>query len=165
MLRFLGVFAKRLGLVVLGGALTVTSIGVAFAWWHGSRMLLVPSRTEAWNYGALAALAFYVVAWPYYAARLQHVVWSRTRLGEIHFRSEIKARPLLRIVLKNVGLTLLTGGVYWPWATMAMARYRIQCVHIESGVPLSALAASVAARPVTAAGEGATDAFGFDIGL
>src|SRR3989454_845649 len=122
-------------------------------------------RTEAWIYGALAALAFYVVAWPYYAARLQHVVWSRTRLGEIHFRSEIKARPLLRIVLKNVGLTLLTGGVYWPWATMAMARYRIQCVHIESGVPLSALAASVAARPVTAAGEGATDAFGFDIGL
>ena len=64
-----------------------------------------------------------------------------------------------------MGLTLLTGGVYWPWATMAMARYRIQCVHIESGVPLSALAASVAARPVTAAGEGATDAFGFDIGL
>ncbi|PYO00037.1 MAG: DUF898 domain-containing protein [Candidatus Rokuibacteriota bacterium] len=164
-LRFYAVYAKGLGFVVLGGALAVTSIGVAFAWWHGSRMLLVPSRTEAWIYGALAALAFYVVAWPYYAARLQHVVWSRTRLGEIHFRSEIKARPLLRIVLKNVGLTLLTGGVYWPWATMAMARYRIQCVHIESGVPLSALAASVAARPVTAAGEGTTDAFGFDIGL
>src|SRR5262249_56060346 len=91
--------------------------------------------------------------------------WSGAGLGEIYFGSEMKARPLLRIVLKNVGLTLLTGGVYWPWATMAMARYRIQCVHVESSVPLSALAASVVARPVTAAGEGAADAFGFDIGL
>src|SRR5439155_17706092 len=143
----------------------VTIVGVAFEWWHGSRMLLVPWRTEAWIYGALAALAFYVVAWPYYAARLQHVVWSRTRLCDIHFRSEIKARPLLRIVLKNVGLSILSGGVYWPWTTMALARYRIECIRIESGVPLSTLAASLAAQPVTAAGAGAADAFGFDIGL
>ncbi len=164
-LRFYGVYAKGFAFVVLGAILAAVTIGAVFAWWHRSGALLISSRIETWIYGALAVLAFYVVAWPYLAARLQHVVWSRTRLCDIHFRSEIKARPLLRIVLKNVGLSILSGGVYWPWTTMALARYRIECIRIESGVPLSTLAASLAAQPVTAAGEGAADAFGFDIGL
>lgn len=110
-------------------------------------------------------LLLYTVAGPYLAARLQQVVWSRTRLGGIRFRTEIQPLPLFRIVVKNVVLTVLTGGLYWPWAAVALARYRVECVRTESDVSLSSLAADDRARLVAATGEGAADAFGIDIGL
>ena len=59
---------------------------------------------------SIAGLLVYIVAWPYLAARLQQVIWSRTRLGDMSFRTEIAARPLFRLVFRNVFLTLLTGG-------------------------------------------------------
>jgi uncharacterized membrane protein YjgN (DUF898 family) len=62
-------------------------------------------------------------------------------------------------------LTVITGGFYWPLAAVAVARYRVECVRVESSAPLSVLAAGVQARSVSATGEGAAEIFGFDIGL
>ena len=123
------------------------------------------SHLETWLYGSLMGLVVYVAAGPYYAARLQQLVWSRTRLGAIRFRTEIRAKPLFLLVVKNVALTLVTVGLYWPFATIALARYRIECMRVESEMPLSALAGGVQASVVSATGEGAADAFGFDFGL
>jgi uncharacterized membrane protein YjgN (DUF898 family) len=130
-----------------------------------SKSVLSFPLIETVLWGGVIALAFYIVAWPYLSARLQQMIWNRTQLGDIRFRTEIKAWPLFRLVLKNVTLTILTLGLYWPWAAVALARYRIQCVCVESEAPLSALAAGLEARPVSATGEGAADAFGLDIGL
>ena len=164
-LRFYGVYVKGLGLVLVGGLLIGGAIALFAAFPRGSGQTLGSSSIETAIYGAIAGLLLYVVVWPYYAARLQQVVWTRTRLGDIRFRTEIQALPLFRLVLKNVGLTILTCGLYWPWATVALARYRVECMRVESDVPLSALAAGLHAHPVSAAGEGAADVFGLDIGL
>lgn len=163
--RFYAIYAKGLGLVVVSGVLAGVTITWLSAWWRGPGSNAGYSVIETLIYGGLAGLLIYVVAGPYYAARLQQLVWNRTRLGDIRFRTEIQALPLFRLVLKNAILTVLTGGLYWPWASVALARYRVQCVRVESDRPLSALAADVQAESVTAAGEGATDAFGIDIGL
>jgi uncharacterized membrane protein YjgN (DUF898 family) len=165
MRRFYGIYAKGSGLVFAGGLLAGVTLAVLLTWRRGRELMFMPQTIQTMIFGGLFGVLIYVLAWPYLAARLQQVVWNRTRLGDISFRTEIAVRPLFQLVFRNVFLTLLTGGVYWPWAAVALARYRIECVRVESDVPLSALAGGVQARPVSAAGDGATDAFGFDIGL
>lgn len=163
--RFYAVYAKGVGFVLVGLVLTSVAIG-AFAWRRREAGPVLGSVTiETVIYGALAALFLYVLAWPYYAARLQQVVWNRTQLGDIHFRTEIRALALFWLVLQSVTLTVLTCGLYWPWAAIAIARYRIECVRVDTSEPLSTLAAGVQSYPVSAVGLGAADAFGLDIGL
>jgi len=162
--RFYAVYAKGLGLMFLASLVIAAAALGVFVWRRTSGVTLGPGIESA-IYGAVGGLIAYLVIVPYYSARLQQIVWDRTELGDIRFRTEIKAARLFTLVLKNVTLTVLTAGLYWPWASVALARYRIECVHVESGVPLSTLAAGVQASAVTAAGEGAVEAFGFDIGL
>ena len=164
-LRFYGVYAKGLSLVLTGGVLGGVAAGFLSAWRRESGQTVTASTVETVIYGGLVGVIFYVVAWPYLAARLQQVVWTRTRLGDIRFRTEIRALPLFRLVLKNVALTVLTCGLYWPWAAVALTRYRVQCMRVESDAPLSHVAAGLQAQRVSAAGEGAADVFGLDIGL
>jgi uncharacterized membrane protein YjgN (DUF898 family) len=163
-LRFYGVYAKGLPFVLVGGLLAREAIGVLSAWRRASGQTVSSPTVETVIYGAIAGLFIYVIVWPYYAARLQELVWTRTRLGDIRFHTEIQALPLF-LVLKNTMLTVLTCGLYWPWAAVALARYRIECMRVESDVPLSSLTAGLQAAPVSAAGAGAADAFGLDIGL
>ncbi len=163
--RFYWIYARGVGFVLLGSVLIV-AIVVAMSMRRGhAEPFAASSHLETWLYGSLMGLVVYVAAGPYYAARLQQLVWSRTRLGAIRFRTEIRAKPLFLLVVKNVALTLVTVGLYWPFATIALARYRIECMRVESEMPLSALAGGVQASVVSATGEGAADAFGFDFGL
>jgi uncharacterized membrane protein YjgN (DUF898 family) len=164
-LRFYWIYAKGIGFAMLGGLLGGTVLVAIF----GARNTYDPisgvSSIDSLIYGGIALLFMYVMAWPYYAARLQQVVWSRTQLGDVRFGTKIRAWALFRLVLRNATLTVLSAGLYWPWAAIALARYRIECIRIESPVPLAALAGGIQAPPVSALGEGATDAFGVDIGL
>jgi uncharacterized membrane protein YjgN (DUF898 family) len=163
--RFYWIYTKGFVFVALGALLWML-ITVAMYLWRGrADAFLAPSRLETWIYGVLAAMVVYVAAGPYLAARLQHVVWSRTRLGDIRFRTEIRARPLFNLVAKSVALTVLTAGLYWPFAAIALARYRIEAIRVESEAPLAAFVGSVHGLVVGATGEGAADAFGIDLGL
>jgi uncharacterized membrane protein YjgN (DUF898 family) len=115
--------------------------------------------------GAALGLMVYVITWPYLAARLQQVVWSHTRVDDVRFRTEIAAWPLFRLVLRNVALTLVTCGLYWPFAAVALARYRVECMRIDADVPLANIAAGTFAHGNVAVGDAAADTFGFDLGL
>ena len=128
-------------------------------------LLAEPSRTLMFVIGGAVGLVGYLIAWPYFAARLQAIVWSHTRLGDVRFSTAIAAGPLFRLTLKNVLLTLVTAGLYWPFAAVALARYRVECMRIESDEPLTTLAEGTLAPPGAAAGDAAVDAFGLDIGL
>ena len=115
--------------------------------------------------GVAFALIVYTAVWPYLAARLQQVVWDQTKMPGARFTTNIEALPLFRLVVKNIALTLLTCGLYWPFAAIALARYRIECFSVLAELPLSQIACQVQAPPVGAAGEGAADLFGLDVGL
>jgi uncharacterized membrane protein YjgN (DUF898 family) len=107
----------------------------------------------------------YLAAWPYFAARIQRIVWERTTLGPFSFRTTITFRGLLPIALKNFALIAITAGLYWPFASIAWARYRIGCMSIVGPESLDAAAATlVPAARVSAIGEGAADFFGIDVG-
>jgi uncharacterized membrane protein YjgN (DUF898 family) len=162
---FYAIYGTAVLLVVLGWMLgfgVVLVAGVIFATAGGVQPA---PKVLAILVGSLIGLVIFLVAWPYFAARMQQVVWRHTRLGEVRFHSRIEAMPLARVTFRNVVLTLATLGLYWPFAAVALARYRVQCMSIESQRPLRVIAQATHAPPGAAAGDAALDAFGLDIGL
>jgi uncharacterized membrane protein YjgN (DUF898 family) len=161
---FYAVYFKA-GLLTLAGSLIAGLIVMAGGFAFRDAPAAQPSQTLMFAAGAAVGLLGYLVAWPYFAARLQAIVWSHTQLGDVRFVTAIAAVPLARLTLKNVLLTLVTAGLYWPFAAVALARYRVECMRIESAEPLTTLAEATIAAPGLAAGDAAVDAFGLDIGL
>ena len=162
---FYWVYIKGLAFVALGGIAGSVLVGAV--------LMPVMRRTAApdapsWLWyatGVGTAVITYVVAWPYLAARLQQVVWSHTRIEDVRFRTEIAAWPLFKLVLRNVALTLVTCGLYWPFAAVALARYRVECMRVDADAPLADVAAGTFARASVAVGDAAADTFGMDLGL
>jgi uncharacterized membrane protein YjgN (DUF898 family) len=166
--RFYEVYAKSVGLMILASLVTA-AIGFAVAALANLLQRWFALDADAEFYGMLGgvvgAAVFYVALWPYYAARLQQVVWENTTLGPVRFRTHMKTGALARLVLQCMALTVLTLGLYWPYAAVRLARYRIESMEIRTTQPLSELARAVQGGAVGAAGDGAADLFGLDIGL
>ena len=162
--EFYSVYTKGLALLIpaslVGGVLLSVLIGTSSS--NGDEG---PSSVYFTLGGIASVLIIYTAVWPYLAARLQQVVWDQTQMPGARFTTNIEALPLFRIVVKNIALTLLTCGLYWPFAAIALARYRIECFSVLTELPLSQIACRVEAAPVDAAGEGAADLFGLDVGL
>ena len=112
----------------------------------------------------LSLLAFAAIK-PYAIARFQNLVWNGTRSKVLQFNSKLRARDVIGLSFKNWILMLLTLGLYWPFASIAMARLRLQAVHIQTSIPLGELVAASGNAAGQATGDAAGDFFGFDIGL
>lgn len=166
--RFYWAYAK--GMVLLTAGVFAGGLGAFFLidWASDSPAAAITGMEKTlvgFAMALLVGLGIYVFSWPYLAARIQQTVWNTTRLGDVRFRTLIRAGTLFRLVSKNVLFTLLTLGLYWPFASMRLARYRIECMRIESATPLGVIAADTQSGAVGAMGDGALDTFGLDIGL
>ena len=168
---FYVVFLKTLGvtLVVLAAiAGVVFLIGAAgFSGW-------VPGRRSAGVVAAIVAalvavmvgmLAVQIVPRPYFTSRMQNLLWSRTGNKVMRFRSKLRFRPLLMLTLKNWLLMVLTLGLYWPFAVVALTRMRLQAVSVVTRVDPADLLDDARAAEGEAAGDAAGDLFGLDVGL
>ena len=100
---------------------------------------------------------------PYYAARIQNLVWGNTRSASLRLHSEL--RGLTRLNLKNWLLIVITLGVCRPFAVMAVTRLRLQAVRIDSSTDPATWTALRAGRHADASGDVAGDFFGMDVGL
>jgi uncharacterized membrane protein YjgN (DUF898 family) len=107
----------------------------------------------------------YMFIWPYMSVRLQQVVWRHTHADRVSFDTTIGVWGLMRLVGKCVALTILTAGLYWPFAAVALARYRITNMRMSTVAPLESVDAGADIRHRSAIGYEAADGFGFDIGL
>jgi uncharacterized membrane protein YjgN (DUF898 family) len=115
--------------------------------------------------GLLSGVCIYSAVGPLFAVELQSTVWSHTKLGPVQFRTYMTFGPLFRLVCGNLLLTVLTAGLYWPFMAVALARYRVGCLEVRAAGSVAYAARSVSAIPATAAGDGALDAFGLDVGF
>jgi uncharacterized membrane protein YjgN (DUF898 family) len=113
----------------------------------------------------LSYVAFFAVAGGYFTARMQNLKWSRTRTQNLSFESKLRARALIGLWVKNAFLTLLTLGLYFPFAVVASTRLRAGAVTVTSAVDLETLTAQAGALEELAAGDAAGDLLGLDIGL
>lgn len=173
--EFYGLYAKGVALAVVGAIIA----GVLAAVWAGYQTSAAAQAAgDALNVqqqqrqalfgllaGVLAALLMWLMAWPWFAARLQQIVWSHTHFGLLRFRGEMRGGALWGLVLRHMLGVLLTCGLWWPFAAVAIARYRVQSLVVLSDDPLPEMhAPAPATREGRAAGDGAADFFGLDIG-
>ncbi|OYU44309.1 MAG: hypothetical protein CFE44_13640 [Burkholderiales bacterium PBB4] len=168
---FFWVTAKVMGFTALISVLTFAAIALAMGLIKVSGIANgLPSKSPLvlFMIGVVAFGAFFLaftLIKPYAISRTQNLVWNATGQAELRFVSALRFAPLLWMTLKNWILMVLTLGLYWPFASVAMARLRLQAVHIETTVANDNWVAGTPSGTRDTTGEAAGDFFGFDIGL
>jgi uncharacterized membrane protein YjgN (DUF898 family) len=162
-----------------GAALRVFGIGLVTASVGGiaAAVLMAGLRTGAaergtgspfswvgWVVLAVMLLFYQVVIVSAWTAWMQDRVWNGTRSAHLRFQSRLKASSLIGVKALNALLTLITLGLYYPFAAVALARLRLQAVTVLSRVTPESLVAD-APEAEAAAGDAAGDFFGLDVGL
>jgi uncharacterized membrane protein YjgN (DUF898 family) len=162
---FYGIYFKALGIALLC-IVPIFALGVwmAFALRPGNRpsaalVLALPA------FMALGYLALVVLVGAFINARLQHLVWDRTRSRELRFSSRVRVGALARLTIKNWLLIVLTLGLYVPFARVARARLLLEAVEVTTRHPPQVLTAALRGMGGDAAGDASADLLGFDVGL
>lgn len=148
----------------------LVAIGVAF----GGTMLAVFAAgglAEAGPqfFGAIMLFFFAIYAWlfmlfPLVMTLLQNLVWSHTGLGPHRFASRMKWTRASFITLTNVIGIVLTLGLYMPFATIRMMKYRLESISMTAAGSLDDFIAANEAD-TAATGEGMADLLDFDLSL
>lgn len=166
-----GGFYRVTAMVILVVLSTALAAGVLTGLFGG---ILGASGPEARRYGmavlpvliiAVVYVAALLTAGPYYVSRMQNLVWNHTLSQDLRFESTLRCRPLAWLSAKNLLLMLLTLGLYWPFARVAIARLRLGAVSIACEVDPDTLWAQYRGQVPEATGDAAGDLFGIDLGL
>ena len=96
-------------------------------------------------------------------AMIQNFVWNHSLLGGHRFMSLVGRTRSFRIEIVNVVLTLVTLGLFWPFAVVRSMRYRIES--LEWSGDSGALARAPGDVGIGATGEETAELFGLDIAL
>lgn len=98
----------------------------------------------------------------------KNYAWSHVVMNpgpdEIAFESRLKVGRYLWILLSNVVLTIVTVGLFAPFAAVRIYRYRMDCLSAVGAERLDEVVAVVSAEP-NAMGDSAADLFDFEFGL
>ena len=160
---FLAVIAALLALLAAGVALT----GAGLALFGGGKKegaalaLLITAAV----FGSL--LVFYLASGPALAwreARKFALVWNHTALGDAaRFSSDLRAGAFVRLRIKNMALSVLTGGFWRPFAVTNEYAMKLQSVtlHVEGG--LDQLVGALPQRQPGGLGDAIADGIGFDV--
>jgi uncharacterized membrane protein YjgN (DUF898 family) len=143
-------FAAGILVPVMGGALRQSGNPAAAA-------LLAPLIPLA------IMLGYALVAWPYFKVRLANLTWNATTADGRKFSSDQALGSYWRLHASNVLLTLLTLGLYWPWAKVREAAYKASHTMVEAG-DLDGIVAN-AEQQASAVGEEIADVFDLDLAL
>lgn len=161
--RFYGLALKTVGwilvpLLVLGGLLLLPGVRTGMA----SNKAL--GAAVIGGVSLLYLLAFVVIG-PFFNAKLQNLVWNATASERVRFESHLRFRSLAWLTAKNWLLTLLTLGLYRPFAVINTWKLRLEAVSIEVSGSMAGWDGSDSAAYADASGEAAGDFFGIDVGL
>jgi uncharacterized membrane protein YjgN (DUF898 family) len=160
---FYGVYALTLLLLILigvGVAIAASLMGIAtLSGASPATMILVGGLIY------LTLIVAMLLVGPYFSARIQNLIWNGTLLGEHQFQSKIQARQLLALYVTNFLGIIFTLGLFKPFATIRLLRYRLSCMTLIAASDLNHFVADQSTDDVSALGEGASDIFEFDIAL
>jgi len=109
---------------------------------------------------ALAAVVVQAIT----TARIQNAVWNTTRLGPHGFICELAWFKLFAITFTNLVATVLTLGLFRPFAQVRLARYMASVFVMTPSGSLDTLMAAEA-DDVSAIGEEAVGFFDLDVGF
>jgi uncharacterized membrane protein YjgN (DUF898 family) len=113
--------------------------------------------------GVMGLYAFYLAAGPFMQVRIGNLTWSNTTFPGVTIFSDMKTWPFLKLQTANVILTMLTLGLYRPFAVVRVYRYRLVHVSLQVDGDLDARTAAMAPARGSATGDGAADFLGIDL--
>jgi uncharacterized membrane protein YjgN (DUF898 family) len=169
--RFYVIYLQALGLFILVGAVLTGLIVFAFG---GVKLGNIEEIEDIARSPAVALLivvqaiftiGFYLFLFAFVRARVRNLVFSVLTLDQRHrFASGLSAWGLMWLVASNFVLTLLTLGLFTPWAQIRSARYYAERTAVQ---PASDLSEFVGKLPVgqQAFGSELADLAGLEIGI
>jgi uncharacterized membrane protein YjgN (DUF898 family) len=161
---FYGIFFKLFGAMLLVAAALGAAGYVAYQSGFGKNM----------GMGALMLLGFLplllmiailIGVKPYVLSRLQNLVWTQTGSSQMRFVSSLEFKSLLLLTVKNWLLMVVTLGLYYPFAAVAIARLRVEAVAVKTRIDPDTLFSNLESSQGDVAGDAAGDMFGLDIGI
>lgn len=90
---------------------------------------------------ALAA-AVALAAVPYAQARMQSLVWSQTGNRYLRFHSQLPVGLYVRTFVRHALWVVLTCGLYWPWAVVALRKLRTESLLVYARIDADVLRAN-----------------------
>ena len=116
----------------------------------------------------VSVYVIFLVLFGVWAVLSRNYCWNNAVLkpgpDEVRFESRLGIRRYLWISLSNIVLTIVTLGLFAPWAAVRMFRYRTSCLSVYGATSLDDMVAEISAEP-NAMGDAASDLFDFDFGL
>lgn len=112
----------------------------------------------------VAYLVMLLVVVPYVTVQVTNLVWNNAALAAHRFESSLGLWGYIGVVVSNGVLTLLTLGLFWPWAKVRMARYRASHLALLAAGSLDAFVAGEATN-AAALGDEAAEMFDMDVAL
>ena len=112
----------------------------------------------------LPVYAGYVLAYAYVQARTLNLVWGKTTLGPLRFRSTLRARSLAGLYLTNALAIIASLGLLTPWAVIRTLKYRADNMRVQLDGFLSTLRGSEHSA-VQATGAELSEFFDMDLSL
>lgn len=100
-----------------------------------------------------------------YKSHLANIVWNKTSLSAIDFRSSLKTGELFSIYVKNALMILITFGLYIPWAKMNVIDYRLSQTQVSVSEDFDNFVNETEKQQQSSFAEGMDDVFGFEISL
>jgi uncharacterized membrane protein YjgN (DUF898 family) len=104
-----------------------------------------------------------LVVGPYMQVRLINLTWNATMLGPHRFISRQKVESYWFMHFSNLALTLITLGLYWPWAKVREVAYFARHLSIEA-IDLDAFVGRAQSEK-SAVGQEIADMFDLDFSL
>jgi uncharacterized membrane protein YjgN (DUF898 family) len=161
MRRFVRPYALAALAFLLGSFAVVFAVVMTTAGWADGR--LVPATTlDAMAY-ALPVYLLLLLTGPYLQVRLANLAWSGTGFPDLRIRCDMKAWAFTRLQLANALLTVLSLGLYRPFAVVRVYRYRLACLSLQVHEDFESISAESRRVRQGAAGDGAADLLGLDL--
>lgn len=160
--------ALGLGIVLLIG--TVFAVGMVFSggfsFSGGRNPDTISLMVMALIVGLyIAAIIGILPAFIFYKARLRNIAYNNALLDDRHeFRSTIRARDYIAIVLSNAIVVIFSLGLMMPWARVRVARYLASCTSLIARGPLDVYSGEVGDDVGVVSSE-YIDMEGIDIGI
>lgn len=107
-------------------------------------------------------VVFFIAVSALFVAYMQNLTWNHTEVGEHAFFSNVSARRMLWIGATNFLGVLLTLGLYKPFATIRMLRYKLESMGLMVNGELSDFVAGQQ-QQISATGEETAEMFDVDI--
>ena len=159
-LIYLITFTSIIGLGLLTGiGITVLGLASLSVFTGDARRVLI---FAAFIYGFIILFALFIG--PYFSSRIQNLIWSNTKLGDYQFNSHLQARKLLFIFVTNILGIIFTLGLFKPFASVRLLKYRLDSLNLQIEGDLQTFVSNQESE-VSAVGEGAADIFDIDISL